>query len=179
MPKRKSCKKGYSRSRSTGRCVKKYKKRQTRSRVSARKSPKKSGRKSYNKNYTKTSEWEKCYGKLRYSKRVLRVKKNSPAKDAALRSIHNKCVKKLKLKVPLLKPSGKRSKKSKKSKRARRKRNDGSDVVKDVSWVTYYKRYYNDPTFDVRRVDWTGYRGTPPAGLNIRVSKKYKSKKGK
>ena len=38
MPKRKSCKKGYSRSKSTGRCVKKYKKRQTRSRVSARKS---------------------------------------------------------------------------------------------------------------------------------------------
>ena len=36
MSKRKSCKKGYSRSRSTGRCVKKCKKGQTRSRVSGK-----------------------------------------------------------------------------------------------------------------------------------------------
>ena len=107
MPKRKSCKKGYSRSRSTGRCVKNYKKRQTRSRVSG-----------------------KC----------------------------------------------KRSKRSKKSKRSKRS-NDGSDrPEKDISWVTYYKHYYNDSTFDIKRVDWTGYRGKPPAGLKIRVSKKSKSR---
>ena len=118
MPKSKSCKKGYSRSRSTGRCVKKYKKGQTssRSRVFARK-----------------------------SRRSRRSKKKS---------------------------------KSKKKSRTKRKRNDGSaPPEKDISWVTYYKYYFNDPTFDLRRVDWTGYRGKPPAGLKIRVSRKSKSRR--
>ena len=110
MPKRKSCKKGYSRSRSTGRCVKKCKKGQTRSRIS---------------------------GKCKRSKRSKRSKRRS----------------------------------SKKKSRAKRKRNDGSDPPeKDISWETYYKHYFNDPTFDLRRIDWTGYRGKPPAGLKIRVS---------
>ena len=150
--------------------------------------------------YTNSPKFKSCYEKLHKSHKTLkrRVKgRLSPsaraAREAAERSIHNKCIKKLKLKVPLLKPSGKRSKRSKRSKkskrksksksrkrskkksRARRKRNDGSDVVKDVSWVSYYKRYYNDPTFDVKRIDWTGYQGRLPAGSKIRVSKRSRS----
>jgi len=86
---------------------------------------------------------------------------------AAKKSINNKCIKKLKLKVPLVK----RYKKSRKSRK--RNKNDGADdPVKDVSWVTYYKHYYYDPTFDIKRVDWTGYKGKPPAGSKVRVSRK-------
>ena len=78
--------------------------------------------------------------------------------------------------------TGKCKRRSKKKSIAkRRKRNDGlspkrkspvSSPKKDISWVTYYKHYYNDPTFDLKRVDWTGYHGKPPAGLKIRISRR-------
>jgi hypothetical protein len=151
--------------------------------------------------YTNSPKFKSCYEKLRKSHKKLnrRVKgRLSPsakaARDAAQRSIHNKCIKKLKLKVPLLKPTisnksrrksknksrrkrkskSRRKRKSKSRRKSKRKRNDGSDVVKDVSWISYYKRYYNDPTFDVKRIDWTGYQGRLPAGSKIRVSRKSK-----
>jgi hypothetical protein len=146
--------------------------------------------------YTNSPKFKSCYEKLRKSHKKLnrRVKgRLSPsakaARYAAQRSIHNKCIKKLKLKVPLLKPTlsnksrrksknkSRRKRKSKSRRKSKRKRNDGSDVVKDVSWISYYKRYYNDPTFDVKRIDWTGYQGRAPAGSKIRISRRSKSKR--
>ena len=112
--------------------------------------------------YSKSRKFKSCYEKLRRSHKLLRRKirgKVSRSRKAAIKaakkSINNKCIKKLKLKVPLVKRY-KKSRKSRKSRR-RRKRNDGADPVKDVTWARYFKTYSNDPTFDVKRVDWTGY----------------------
>ena len=76
--------------------------------------------------YTNSPKFKSCYEKLRKSHKTLkrRVKgRLSPfaraAREAAERSIHNKCIKKLKLKVPLLKPSSKRSKRSRRSRRSK------------------------------------------------------------
>ena len=66
--------------------------------------------------YTNSPKFKSCYKKLSRSHKLLkrRVKgRLSPsARAAAERSIHNKCIKKLKLKVPLLKTKKSRRNKS-------------------------------------------------------------------
>ena len=71
------------------------------------------GAKIAHSSYLNTPEWEECYKKTKYANKLLRrrisirgklSRSARRARTAALRSVHNKCVKKLKLNVPLEKP---------------------------------------------------------------------------
>lgn len=74
--------------------------------------------------YEESPEFKKCYHKLKSAHKLLkrRIKgRLSPsaraARDAAIRSITNKCIKKLKIDAPLLKPESKSVKKSRRQSR--------------------------------------------------------------
>ena len=75
--------------------------------------------------YQNSPEYKECYKKTAKTKKILRSRikgRLSPSRRAAIeaakRAVHNKCVKKLKLNVPLLKPE----KKSKKAIKRKSKR---------------------------------------------------------
>ena len=74
--------------------------------------------------YEESPEFKNCYHKLKSAHKLLkrRIKgRLSPsakaARDAAIRSITNKCIKKLKIDTPLLKPESKSVKNSRRQSR--------------------------------------------------------------
>ena len=79
--------------------------------------------------YEESPEFKNCYHKLKSAHKLLkrRIKgRLSPsakaARDAAIRSITNKCIKKLKIDTPLLKPESKSVKNSRRQSRRQSRR---------------------------------------------------------